>query len=227
MIEHPLDNQIWHALIGAQTELGLAFGEVRLFRPEIAPAVGMARITAANLSTLAAAIPIDATVITHSVEPIVSTAELEVVDCHPLLQMVANRLVPVELTVALKELGPADLPAMKRLVDAAQPGPLLPGAFALGRFVGIAAGDDLAAIAGDRLRPPGFGELCTVCSHPDFRGRGYARMVVSAIAQGIVERGDTPYLMVMPENTPAVRLYESLGFEPRRLLYFNALKRVA
>ena len=125
-MDHPLDNQIWHALTGAQIELSLAFGEVRLFRPEIAPAVGMARITAANLSTLAAAIPIDATVITHSV-----------------------------------------------------------------------------------------------------RGRGYAKMVVSAIAQGIVGRGDTPYLMVMPENTPAVRLYESLGFEPRRLLYFNALKRVA
>jgi ribosomal protein S18 acetylase RimI-like enzyme len=154
-------------------------------------------------------------------------AELEIVDTHPLLQMVATRLTPVEHSVAVTELGPADMPAMKRLIDIAQPGPLLPGAFVLGRFVGIPQGDDLVAIAGDRLKPPGFHELCTVCTHPDVRGRGYGKIVSSAIAEAIVARGDTPYLMVLPDNAPAVGMYKSLGFEPRRLLHFNALKRIA
>ncbi|HEX4298467.1 MAG TPA: GNAT family N-acetyltransferase [Devosia sp.] len=116
---------------------------------------------------------------------------------------------------------------MKRLIDAAQPGPLLPGAFVLGRFVGITEGDELVAIAGDRLRLPGYHELCTICSHPDFRGRGYARIVSSAIAEAIVARGDTPYLMVVPDNVPAVGLYRSLGFEPRRELCFTLLRRAA
>jgi ribosomal protein S18 acetylase RimI-like enzyme len=163
-----------------------------------------------------AAVPLGTTIILHSPEPLAPPAELEVVDIHPLLQMVANRLTPVQPSIAVRELGPADLTAMKRLVDIAQPGPMLPGAFVLGRFVGIDEGDGLAAIAGDRLRPPGYGELCTVCSHPDFRGRGYARIVVSAIAEAIVARGDTPYLMVVPTNAAAVGLYESLGFAPRR-----------
>lgn len=227
MQDNPLDNQIWHALTGRQAEHGIGCGEVRLFRPEIAPAAGIARVTPENLSALAAMLPLGSTVILHSVEPLTPPAELEVVDTHPLLQMVANRLTPVEPSVEVKELSPADIPAMKRLVDIAQPGPMLPGAFVLGRFFGIAEGDDLAAIAGDRLRPPGFGELCTVCSHPDVRGRGYAKIVVSAIAEAIVARGDTPYLMVVPDNAAAVGLYSRLGFEPRRVLHFNALRRVA
>ena len=227
-MDHPLDNQVWHALMGAQAHHAVVVtDEVRLIRPELAPGVAMKRITTANLSAVAAAIAVGATVIMHSPDPLELPRELEMVDSHPLLQMVANRLAPIESAGAVRELGPADVPAMKRLIDAAQPGPLLPGALVLGRFVGVPVGDELAAIAGDRFRPPGHVELCTVCSHPDFRGRGYAKMVVSAVASDIVAQGNIPYLMVVPDNTPAVRLYESLGFEARREFYFNAFRRVA
>ena len=227
MTEHPLDNQLWHCLTGRMAQHSVGSGEVRMFRPEIAPAGGIARVTPENLSALAALVTPGSTFILHSAEPIGGTAELESIDCHPLLQMVANRFTPVDHAVPVTELGPADLPAMSRLIDIAKPGPLLPGAFVLGRFVGITDGEELVAIAGDRIQLPGYRELCTVCSHPKVRGRGYARIVSSVVAEAIVARGETPYLMVLPDNTAAVGLYESLGFEPRRILYFNLFKRIA
>ena len=47
----------------------------------------------------------------------------------------------------------------------------------MGRFVGIRVEGQLAAMAGERMRIPGYTELSGVCTHPDFRGRGFARRV--------------------------------------------------
>jgi ribosomal protein S18 acetylase RimI-like enzyme len=225
--EHPLDSQIWHSLAGPHSQYSVGSGEVRMFRPEVAPAAGLQRITTANLSALAAMIPVGESIVVQSAEPFAPPREFEMLDSHPLLLMVAHRFRPFTSSIAVRELSPADMPAMKILIDAAQPGPLLPGAFLLGRFVGVMVGDALVAIAGDRLRPPGYIEVCTVCSHPEFRGHGFAKAAVSAIGEAIVAEGAKPYLAVVPENVPAVRLYQSLGFEPERPMYFNLMKRVA
>jgi predicted GNAT family acetyltransferase len=40
--------------------------------------------------------------------------------------------------------------------------------------------------------------------------------LVLAVAVGIRERGETPFLHVVASNTNAVRLYESLGFRHHR-----------
>ncbi len=231
MTEHPLDNQLWHCLTGRMAQHSVGSGEVRMFRPardQAKLAGGIARVTPENLSALAALVTPGSTFILHSAEPIGGTAELESIDCHPLLQMVANRFTPVDHAVPVTELSPADLPAMSRLIDIAKPGPLLPGAFVLGRFVGITDGEELVAIAGDRIQLPGYREVCTVCSHPKVRGRGYARIVSSVVAEAIVARGETPYLMVLPDNAAAVGLYKSLSAsKPWRILYFNLFKRIA
>lgn len=113
-------------------------------------------------------------------------------------------------------LGPADVPEILDLVARTRPGPFLKRTIALGTYLGIRDQGRLIALAGERLRPPGWTEISAVCTDPAHRGRGLATRMVRAVAAGIRERGDTPFLHAAADNTNAIRLYESIGFTLRR-----------
>jgi len=49
---------------------------------------------------------------------------------------------------------------------------------------------------------------------------------VRAVAAGIRERGETPFLHTSAGNVTAIRLYESIGFELRRRTDFTHFRRV-
>ena len=117
-------------------------------------------------------------------------------------------------------LGPGDVPEMLALVEHAKPGPFLPRTVELGTYLGIRHEGRLIAMAGERLHPPGWTEISAVCTHADFRGRGLATRLVRAVAHGIRERGETPFLHTSAENVTAIRLYEALGFRLRRTVVF-------
>lgn len=113
-------------------------------------------------------------------------------------------------------LGPADVPEMLDLIGLTKPGPFLPRTVELGTYLGIRHRGRLVAMAGERLRPPGWTEISAVCTRPGYRGRGLATRLVRAVAAGIRERGEAPFLHTSAANTGAVRLYESIGFTVRR-----------
>ncbi|MEV4336866.1 GNAT family N-acetyltransferase [Streptomyces sp. NPDC049590] len=117
-------------------------------------------------------------------------------------------------------LGPADVPEMLDLVARTRPGPFLPRTVELGTYLGIRRGGALVAMAGERLHPPGWTEISAVCTDPAFRGQGLAARLIRAVAHGIRERGETPFLHTSAGNTGAIRLYESLGFRLRRRTVF-------
>jgi predicted GNAT family acetyltransferase len=75
------------------------------------------------------------------------------------------------------------------------------------------------------MRQEGFGELSGVCSHPDFRGRGLARLLSIYVTHQILARGETPYLHAWDFNAPAIRLYETIGFKLRTTLRLAAVRR--
>ena len=75
---------------------------------------------------------------------------------------------------------------------------------------------DLIAMAGERLRLSGWTEISAVCTDPAHRGRGLATRLVRAVAAGIRERGETPFLHAAADNASAIRPYESSGFTVRR-----------
>ena len=56
------------------------------------------------------------------------------------------------------------------------------------------------------------GSIVEVAVHPDFRRRGIANELITAAIHS-VDGLKTVFLEVRESNTPAVRLYESLGFE--------------
>ena len=63
----------------------------------------------------------------------------------------------------------------------------------MGRFVGVRIEGRLAAMAGERMRFPGFTEVSGVCTHPEFQGRGLARRLSAFVAAEIRARGETPF----------------------------------
>jgi predicted GNAT family acetyltransferase len=120
-----------------------------------------------------------------------------------------------------------DVPDILDLVNLAQPGPFAPRAIELGQFLGVRQDGYLVAMAGQRLHLPGFCEVSTVCTHPDYRGRGYAGALTTMLAKSILERQETPFLHVAPGNDRALRLYLKLGFRIRTETQFSILKRLA
>jgi len=77
------------------------------------------------------------------------------------------------------------------------------------------------------LHLPGFCEVSTVCTHPDYRGHGYGGALTTMVAESILERQETPFLHVAPANDRALRLYLKLGFRIRREIQLSMLKRLA
>ncbi|MBU6476443.1 MAG: GNAT family N-acetyltransferase [Xanthomonadaceae bacterium] len=141
------------------------------------------------------------------------------------VQMVATRSIDAAPAEDIITLGDADAPEMLALAQLTQPGPFLARTHVMGRFRGIRIDGRLAAMAGERMRMPGYTEVSGVCTHPDFRGRGLARRLSAIVATAIQARGETPFLHAWKDNHPAIALYEKLGFRLRAEVNVAVLER--
>jgi len=221
-----LDNPIWHSLTTRHARFGQGDGLARRFEPGIGPLAGMTEQSAEAYRALgdllspgeAAALFLDSTP-----EP---PAGWRTVRHEPLDQMICETAPEArDGEFRFQELGASDVPEMLELTALTEPGPFRPRTYDLGGFQGIHEAQRLAAMAGQRLALPGFTEVSAVCTHPDFRGRGYALALVAAVAGVIHGRGETPILHVFPTNTAAIRVYEAAGFKLRRKLHLAVVSR--
>jgi ribosomal protein S18 acetylase RimI-like enzyme len=220
--ESILDNPFWHAAVGPQR--ALAFGTGLARRSDALAGAALQRTDEAAFADLAELFAPGEDFLVFMREPLSppegwareSTVEFE--------QYVCPQLAPFP-RVEAERLGESDLPEIRELVELTQPGPLLPGALALGHFLGIREEGRLVAMAGERCRPPGFREIATVCTHPAWRGRGLASALTGRLASDIADEGETPFLHVVSGNDAAARVYRRLGFAPRARLYLTHLRR--
>jgi GNAT superfamily N-acetyltransferase len=139
-------------------------------------------------------------------------------------QMVWNGSKPPPVNHTIEDLNISHVDEMLALVELTKPGPFLRRTPELGTYLGIRESDKLVAMAGERLRPLGHTEISAVCTHPEYRGRGYASSLVSTLIQTITKRGEIPFLHVRTENVGAIRVYEKLGFKNRRVINIALVK---
>ncbi|MGZ3172222.1 MAG: GNAT family N-acetyltransferase [Croceibacterium sp.] len=110
------------------------------------------------------------------------------------------------------EFGASDASDMLALALLTQPGPFEAETWRMGRFFGVRRAGRLAAMAGQRMHPPGLVELSGVCTHPDFRGEGLATRLTNHVTRAILATGETAFLHAWADNMGAIALYEKLGY---------------
>ncbi|HVT97884.1 MAG TPA: GNAT family N-acetyltransferase, partial [Acidobacteriaceae bacterium] len=210
---------------------GLALGgpEARRYPVEIGPLSGMPVETETHWAALAELVEPEGVVGLFFRETPCIPEDWTVVRSGELVQMVAEDPKPVAIEepegVTLRVLTKEDAGAMVELATLTEPGPFRLRTHELGTFFGIFADGRLVAMAGKRMHVPGYVEVSAVCTHPEARGRGYARLLMSCVMEEIVAAGKTPFLHSLASNAGAIRVYEDLGFRVRRGLAFAAVAR--
>ena len=225
---HPLDNVIWQALTTRQSQFAEGSANARRFVREVSPLSGFEEPSEANYAALAALVGDGATTAVFLDQPFTQRPGWEFIVGAPLVQMVCDKPAPFPASNghAILELGSPESPEMLELTALTKPGPFGTRTHELGAYLGIRDGGRLAAMAGERLKVPGYTEISAVCTHPEHTGKSYARLLMSEIINRIRARSETPFLHVRQDNTRAIAVYESLGFQTRKLLHFAVLRRV-
>jgi len=225
MTPHILDQPVRNALLTRHKCLSEGGPLALRYQPDISAFAAAVDDSAEALAALAALIPAKgmAILVQAGEHPlprgVVAENRFEVV------QMVAETVTAPETGAEVLELSDADAPEMLALATLTKPGPYSARTHVFGGYVGIREGGQLVAMAGHRLKVPGYTEISAVCTHPDFRGRGYASHLMRGVAARIVARGETPFLHTYAANANAIRLYEKLGFVLRSRLEGSVLRR--
>jgi ribosomal protein S18 acetylase RimI-like enzyme len=123
-----------------------------------------------------------------------------------------NSIAKDAATPAIEALTGAHAAEMVALTDLAFPGFFRPRTYVMGRYYGIRAEGELVAMAGERLALPGLREISAVCTHPEYRGRGYAARLIHHLLGIHSTAGLRSFLHVSDFNHNAIALYERLGF---------------
>ncbi|MGG7575875.1 GNAT family N-acetyltransferase [Streptomyces sirii] len=215
---HVLDNAVWAALTGPHARFAERFGRAARYPLDVSPFTALADPTAPGAwDDLAALVGPDTVVAVTGAGAVPDG--WETVESGQGVQLVDTGLRAAAAPEAVR-LGPGDIPEILDLIALTRPGPFLPRTVELGTYLGIRHRGRLIAMAGERVHPPGWTEISAVCTHPAHRGRGLATRLVRAVAAGIRDRGETPFLHTLASNTAAIRLYESIGFTLRRRTHF-------
>ncbi|MGB7352636.1 MAG: GNAT family N-acetyltransferase [Acidobacteriaceae bacterium] len=226
-----LDNPIWSALTTDHAAIALGDDHARRYPADIGPLSGIPEQSSESYASLARLAGPGGVVAIFLREPLRLPGGWTLFRAGGIDQMIAPQprpLPPAGLPgVELRRLTAADAPAMVELAHLTEPGPFQLRTLELGTFFGVLQSGSLLAMAGKRMHVPGAIEVSGVCTHPDARGRGYARHLMSRVIEEIVQAGRMPFLHALSTNEAAIRVYESLGFVRRCSLEFAAIRRDA
>jgi ribosomal protein S18 acetylase RimI-like enzyme len=222
--DHPLDSPIWSALQTHQAHFDPTGTVARRFPADVSPFVAAQDASPTTIAALVDLIPPgdDVSFLQRNPPPapdgIVATVAAA-------LQMTTKGFTSGGRATGIEALGEHDAAEMLALATLTRPGPFRGRTHTLGRFLGIRDGKQLVAMAGERLHADGFHEISAVCTHPDYRGRGYGAALMRAAGERMLGEGSTPFLHTYAANTVAIALYRKLGFEVRAEVTHAVWKR--
>jgi len=227
---HVLDNVIWQALTTRQAQFSECFGQARRFVREVTSLTAFEEESPQGYAALAGLVGDGGTAALFLASEYQPRTGWELIAGAPLLEMVCENGTGHEQLSApdpeVIRLDPADSPEMVELATLTKPGPFSVRTHELGTYVGIRHDGKLVAMAGERLKVPGYTEVSAVCTHPEHLGKGYARVLITEIMRGIADRGEIPFLHVRRDNARAVALYQRLGFRTRTVPHYAVLRRL-
>ena len=225
-MHHPLDNPIWIALNSGSASFAYSNGVVRFIDRRIGFFAGIPLYDTEHLNQLYEAMDSGMRVIVFPPGDLDLDAKWKVRNDNALLQMVFEKpSINLSQDASIRALAAADVPEMLALTQLAKPGPFLENTIAFGGYFGFFVDGRLVSMAGTRLAAGPYTEVSAVCTHPDFVGQGLAQRVLPHVLNYIQQQGQIPYLQLYPDNIPAYRLYQRLGFVERANLRVYSLEK--
>ncbi len=225
-MDHPLDNPIWTALNSGSASFAYGIGNVRFIDRRIGFFAGLPIYDAEHLNQLYEAMDSGMRVIVFPSGCLDLDAKWKVRNDNALLQMVFEKpSINLSSDASIRALAGADVPEMLALTQLAKPGPFLENTIDFGGYFGFFVEGRLVSMAGTRLAAGPYTEVSAVCTHPDFVGQGLAQRVLPHVLNYIQQKGQIPYLQLYPDNLPAYRLYQRLGFVARANLRVYSLEK--
>jgi ribosomal protein S18 acetylase RimI-like enzyme len=221
--DHPLDAALWNSLTGPHVGFAERKGRAARYLPDVCPFAAVPdEPEPQDWADLAALAGPGAQVVLAGA-PRTPPAGWEQVMAIPGVQLDGSGMdgEPDPEAVVLSA---TDVPEMLDLVARTRPGPFRGRTHEMGTYLGIRRGGALVAMAGERMRPPGWSEISAVCTDPAYQGQGMGGRLVRAVGAVIRERGDVPFLHAAADNANALRLYDHLGFTLRARPQFMAVR---
>jgi GNAT superfamily N-acetyltransferase len=211
-----LDNITWHTLVGPHAKYASGAGDARRYARGFSPIVAFAAPEAPDFVALSAYCAADEHFYCDGwtgAPPSGWRIDAETT----MFKMVWHGPSPgVDEAPDAVALGSPHADAALALATLTRPGPFGPRTIELGEYFGLFEDGRLVAMAGERMHAGTLREISGVCTHPDFQGRGYARRLMAKLVRRQMQRGETPFLHVMRENTSARQLYARMGFRDFR-----------
>jgi ribosomal protein S18 acetylase RimI-like enzyme len=222
---HVLDHPIWSSLTTRQAHLAEGVGRALRYPTDIAPFADMPEMSPKSFAALHALMKPGEIAVLFTPAPVEVPPDFDVQQAKTGEQMIGTPADVPNRTAEIVKLDATDVPAMAELVALTNPGPFAARTHTLGTFLGIKVSGRLAAMIGERMKPGNYTEMTGICVHPDFRGRGYAQVLMAEIAKQIVARGEIPFLHVYSDNAPAIALYRRRGMSIRRTMHVTVVQR--
>lgn len=221
---HPLDNPVWNAVLTGNKALAKGTATVQTFADEVSPIAGMEDYGPENFTALHQMASSTKPTILFSVDELIIPDNWQLLVKLPGLQMVyTGSALHASNTEGIIPLSPEHIPQMLALTALTNPGPFSARTIEFGSYEGILKNGQLVAMAGQRLFPKPYVEISAVCTHPDYAGQGLAKQLLQQQIHHIIHAGNIPFLHVRSDNSNAIKLYETLGFTTRSLIYFYVL----
>lgn len=225
-MSHVLDNPAWNALISGNKHLAIGDKQIRYFDKEVSPFVAFEENSTENFRLLHEQI--------NRAEPLVFVAseKTKIPGMWNALQLISGLQMVYDAPATathtdtnLVSLTGEHIPQMLSLTKLTNPGPFAERTIEFGHYKGIFDGNKLVAMAGQRMHAFEYAEISAVCTHPDYTGKGYAKLLLLHQINRIKAATDIPFLHVRDDNERAIKVYESLGFVARKPIYFYVIQK--
>lgn len=222
-----LDNPIWNALQTGDQIKNIGLNNLAFYDASIAPFIGINKWDLDGQQNFIHHAPANRTWFLLIADEIVFQKQIDVTLHIPLYQMVCNSLQTVTFKPPppqISVLNETNKDEMLALATLTKPGPFSDRTIEFGNYHGIFVDGKLVAMGGERMHVANFTEVSAICTHPDYRGQGYAAYITQFLTHSVLQKRQTPFLHVRVENESAINVYQKLGYQIRKTIQFYMLK---
>jgi predicted GNAT family acetyltransferase len=217
-------NPIWNALRTTQRNLAVSAGEAVRYPGDIVPFAAVVAPEIGPLTQLRSLLAPGESVwiVAEVYAEIPRLVREDTIQCYQMV--LPKEVAPPAGTIEVEELSETNAQEMVALTTLAFPGYFRTKTYVMGRYYGVRSrSGELIAMGGERFKLDNYSEISAVCTHPDFRGQGFAANIMWQIVRDHRRDGIVSWLHVGCKNIRAVNLYQRMGFEIIRKVTLHRL----